>query len=144
VVYLGVAFSVVFVQEWLEWQVARYCLRSLRQIMKKVAISPDGALNRLKEGNQNFLQDKQSTPKAMGSERRMEIARSQSPFAVLVSCSDSRVPLKLLFGCGLGELFIIRNAGNTVDTVALGSIEYAVYALGVSLIVVQGHDDAAQ
>ncbi|WP_286787306.1 MULTISPECIES: carbonic anhydrase [unclassified Pseudomonas] len=109
-------------------------------VEKKVAISPDEALNRLKEGNQNFLQDKQSTPNTLGSERRLEIARSQSPFAVLVSCSDSRVPPELLFGRGLGELFIVRNAGNTVDTVALGSIEYAVYALGVSLIVVLGHE----
>lgn len=54
------------------------------------------------------------------SDRRMEIARGQVPFAVLVGCSDSRVPPELLFDTGLGELFIVRNAGNTVDTVALG------------------------
>ena len=60
--------------------------------------------------------------------------------AVLVSCSDSRVPPELLFGRGLGELFIVRNAGNTVDTVAQGSIEYAVAELGVPLIVVLGHE----
>ncbi|TWI57564.1 carbonic anhydrase [Pseudomonas duriflava] len=107
---------------------------------KKATITPDEALSRLKQGNQTFLENKQSLPAAMGSERRLEIARSQSPFAVLVSCSDSRVPPELLFGRGLGELFIVRNAGNTVDTVALGSIEYAVYALGVPLIVVLGHE----
>jgi carbonic anhydrase len=73
-------------------------------------------------------------------ERRVEIARAQYPVAVLVSCSDSRVPPELLFGRGLGELFIIRNAGNTVDTVALGSIEYAVGVLGVPLVVVMGHE----
>jgi carbonic anhydrase len=57
-----------------------------------------------------------------------------------VSCSDSRVPPELLFGRGLGELFIIRNAGNTVDTTALGSIEYGVAELGIPLIVVMGHE----
>ncbi|HEX7743370.1 MAG TPA: carbonic anhydrase [Sphingobium sp.] len=57
-----------------------------------------------------------------------------------MSCSDSRVPPELLFGRGLGELFIIRNAGNTVDTVAMGSIEYAVLELGVPLVVVMGHE----
>ena len=60
--------------------------------------------------------------------------------AVLVSCSDSRVPPELLFGRGLGELFIVRNAGNTVDTTALGSIQYAVAELGVPLVLVLGHE----
>ncbi len=59
---------------------------------------------------------------------------------MLVGCSDSRVPPELLFGRGLGELFIVRNAGNTVDTAALGSIEYAVGVLGVPLLVVLGHE----
>jgi carbonic anhydrase len=77
---------------------------------------------------------------AQGRERRLEIACGQTPFAVLVSCSDSRVPPELLFGRGLGELFIVRNAGNTVDTTALGSIEYAVAELGVPLVVVLGHE----
>ena len=62
------------------------------------------------------------------------------PFAVLVGCSDSRVAPEVLFNTGLGELFIVRNAGNTVDTVALGSIEYAIAVLGVPLIVVLGHE----
>ena len=62
------------------------------------------------------------------------------PFAVLVSCSDSPVPPELLFGRGLGELLIVRNAGNTVDTTALGSIEYAVAELGVPIVVVMGHE----
>jgi carbonic anhydrase len=75
-----------------------------------------------------------------GRERRLEIARGQTPFATLVSCSDSRVPPELLFGRGLGELFIVRNAGNTVDTAALGSIEYGVAQLGVPLVVVMGHE----
>ena len=75
-----------------------------------------------------------------GREHRLEIAQGQAPFAAYVTCSDSRVSPEILFGRGLGELFIIRNAGNTVDTVALGSIEYAVAELGVPLIVVMGHE----
>ena len=74
-----------------------------------------------------------------GHIRRMEIARSQIPFAVMLGCSDSRVSPELLFNTGLGELFIVRNAGNTIDTVALGSIQYGVLVLGAPLIVVLGH-----
>lgn len=108
----------------------------------KTTIGPDEALQLLKEGNEKFLRDMRAsgTRSALTQERRLELARSQSPFAILVSCSDSRVPPELLFGRGLGELFIVRNAGNTVDNVALGSIEFAVAALNVSLIVVMGHE----
>lgn len=106
---------------------------------KKTNLTPQQALNLLKEGNAKFITD---TPLSgmMDKERRLAIARSQTPIAVLVSCSDSRVPPELLFGRGLGELFIVRNAGNTVDTVAEGSIEYAVAELGVPLVVVMGHE----
>ena len=102
-------------------------------------LTPDQALETLKEGNRSFKTD--SPVRAVqGRDRRLEIARGQTPFAILVSCSDSRVPPELLFGRGLGELFIVRNAGNTVDTTALGTIEYGVAALGVPLIVVMGHE----
>src|SRR4051794_4966757 len=105
---------------------------------KKTDLTPDQALQLLKQGNEKFVADNpmQAT---MSRDRRLEIAQGQTPFAVLVSCSDSRVPPELLFGRGLGELFIIRNAGNTIDTTALGSVEYAVAELGVPLIVVMGH-----
>jgi carbonic anhydrase len=77
----------------------------------------------------------------MSRARRLEIAKGQTPFAVLVSCSDSRVGPEQLFGRGLGELFIVRNAGNTAaSTQAMGSIEYAVAELGVPLVVVLGHE----
>lgn len=105
----------------------------------KTALSPDEALELLIEGNRNFLNDV-PTSAPIGRERRLEIAKGQAPFAAYVTCSDSRVSPEILFGRGLGELFIIRNAGNTVDTVALGSIEYAVAELGVPLIVVMGHE----
>jgi carbonic anhydrase len=106
---------------------------------RKTDLTADQALALLKEGNERFVAGN-PVQSAQGRERRLEIARGQTPFAVLVSCSDSRVPPELLFGRGLGELFIVRNAGNTVDTTALGSIQYAVAELGVPLVVVMGHE----
>ena len=106
---------------------------------KKTDLTPDQALALLKEGNDKFVGDAAMRP-AIGRERRLEIARGQAPFAVLVGCADSRVAPELLFGRGLGELFIVRNAGNTVDNAAQGSIEYAVAELGVPLVVVLGHE----
>ena len=105
----------------------------------RTTLNPDQALQTLINGNRSFVTDS-PIRSVTGRMRRLELARSQAPFAVLVSCSDSRVPPELLFGRGLGELFIVRNAGNTVDTVALGSIEYAVGVLGVPLVVVMGHE----
>jgi carbonic anhydrase len=102
-------------------------------------VSPDQALEMLKKGNDEFLHEAPYSF-AHGPERRGELARGQAPFAVLVGCSDSRVPPELLFGRGLGELFIVRNAGNTVDTAALGSVEYGVGVLGCPLVVVLGHE----
>ena len=104
----------------------------------RTTLNPDQALAVLREGNTSFSTDS-PIRSAVGRQRRLELALSQAPFVVLVSCSDSRVPPELLFGRGLGEMFIVRNAGNTVDTTALGSIEYAVSQLGVPLIVVMGH-----
>ena len=106
--------------------------------VKKTELSPDQALAKLKEGNERFVADPAACFEKL-AERRREIALGQAPFAAVVACSDSRVPPELLFGRGLGELFIIRDAGNTVDTVGLGSIQYAVEHLGVPLLVVLGH-----
>lgn len=106
----------------------------------KTDLTPTQALAKLKQGHADFLADKPSVKTTRDSARRLAIARSQVPFAVLVGCSDSRVSPELLFDTGLGELFIVRNAGNTIDTVALGSIEYAVQVLNVPLILVLGHE----
>ena len=106
----------------------------------KTDMTPMQALAKLKQGHVDFLADKPSVKTTRDSARRLAIARSQVPFAVLVGCSDSRVSPELLFDTGLGELFIVRNAGNTIDTVALGSIEYAVQVLNVPLILVLGHE----
>jgi carbonic anhydrase len=103
-------------------------------------MTPDEALAILEEGNRAFLQDAPLRPQ-LDRESRLALAMGQQPFAAYVSCSDSRVPPELLFGRGLGELFIVRNAGNTLDTAAMGSLEFAVSVLGVPLIVVMGHED---
>jgi carbonic anhydrase len=106
---------------------------------RKTDLTPQQVLRVLKEGNAKFVSETPGRP-LLSKERRLEIARGQAPIAVILSCSDSRVPPELLFSRGLGELFIVRNAGNTVDTVAIGSIEYAVVELGVPLVLVMGHE----
>ncbi|MFC0677137.1 carbonic anhydrase [Lysobacter korlensis] len=105
----------------------------------KTTLTPDQALQRLKDANNAFISDKAPTS-PLGRKRRLELAQGQAPFAVLLSCSDSRVPPEMLFGQGLGDLFTVRVAGNTVSPEGLGSIEYAVAELGVPLIVVLGHE----
>lgn len=101
--------------------------------------SPEEALRRLIAGNAAFVADQPVLPD-ISHERRMALAQGQQPFATLVGCSDSRVGPEHLFGAGLGELFIVRTAGNNVDTAGMGSIEYSVTALKVPLIVVLGHE----
>jgi len=97
------------------------------------------ALTRLMAGNERFQNDKTSHP-LLHSERREELVGGQSPFAVILSCSDSRVPPELIFDQGLGGLFVVRIAGNTVTRAGLESIDYAVSHLGTNLIMVLGHD----
>ena len=100
--------------------------------------SSDEALQILKEGNARFTTDK-SVLRNINAERRQSLKNGQNPYAVIVSCSDSRVTPTTVFNAGLGELFDIRLAGNVVDDDALGSIEYAVEHLNTPLIVVMGH-----
>lgn len=97
------------------------------------------AVEILKEGNARFT-DGRFTKKDLGEERRKTLAAGQKPFAVIVSCSDSRVPPELLFDQALGDVFVVRVAGNVVDDVARGSVEYAVEHLGAHLVVVLGHE----
>ncbi|MEW6653841.1 MAG: carbonic anhydrase [Bacteroidota bacterium] len=96
-------------------------------------------LEKLIEGNKRFAADI-AAHQNQNSNRREETAQQQKPFAVIITCSDSRVPPEILFDQGIGDLFVIRTAGNLVDDIALGSIEYAVEHLKVSLIVVLGHE----
>ena len=103
-------------------------------------LSPDAALALLKEGNRTYVAGATVRQELMGAERRAALEQGQGPFCVLVGCSDSRVPPELLFGRGLGDLFVIRNAGHVVDLAAMGSIEYGVAVLGAPLVVVLGHE----
>ena len=99
----------------------------------------DMALKRLQAGNAHFVDDS-STRTNKHAKRRAEVAEKQKPFAIVVSCSDSRVGPEVVFDQGLGDLFVVRTAGHVVDDVGLGSIEYAVEHLGASLILVLGHE----
>ncbi len=96
------------------------------------------ALQKLADGNKRFFGSKLTHPNQT-AERRNEVSKGQRPFAVIVGCSDSRIPPEIVFDQGLGDLFVIRVAGNIVDDIALGSIEYAVDHLGAQLVVVLGH-----
>lgn len=104
-----------------------------------IQLTPSQALERLKDGNRRFLEDAPYQP-PMDRLHRLHLAAAQRPFAAYLSCSDSRVPPELLFERGLGELFIVRNAGNALCASALGSLEFAVTQLEVPLIVVMGHE----
>lgn len=99
---------------------------------------PESALSKLKEGNARFASASTSSGKPTAA-RRAETAEGQHPFAIIVACADSRVGPELIFDQNIGDLFVIRTAGNLVDDHALGSIEYAVEHLGTRLIVVVGH-----
>ena len=103
-----------------------------------VTITADEALAQLKAGNERFVMGKVIHPNE-GAARRAEVAKGQKPFAIIVGCSDSRVGPEVVFDQGLGDLFVIRTAGNVVDDVALGSIEYAADHFGVPVILVLGH-----
>src|SRR4029077_7916599 len=102
------------------------------------SVPPDHALARLKTGHERFAQSKVSTGKPVAA-RRAETAQDQHPFAIIVGCADSRTAPEIIFDQTIGDLFVVRTAGNLVDDYALGSIEYAVDHLGTRLIVVLGH-----
>ncbi len=107
--------------------------------MPKTDLTPDQALARLAEGNRHFVAGDAARPDLSAS-RRHALTAGQAPFAAVLGCADSRVPPEMAFSTGLGEIFTIRVAGNSVGTGELGSLEYAVNMLGVPLIVVLGHE----
>lgn len=100
--------------------------------------TPDAALTRLLEGNRRFVAGQLQHP-SQSAARRVEIARGQHPFAVILTCADSRLAPEIIFDQGLGDLFVVRNAGNLAGDHVLGSIEYAVEHLHTPLVVVLGH-----
>jgi carbonic anhydrase len=109
-------------------------------ISENIIASGAAALQKLIEGNNRFVSG-QLAAKDLGAGRREALLKGQHPFAVILSCSDSRVPPELLFDQAMGDLFVVRTAGNVVDAVAVGSVEYAVEHLHTPLVVVMGHEN---
>ena len=105
----------------------------------KITMSADKALERLKNGNKKYVETGLSNGDVSSSVRLKTSSHGQEPFAVVVTCSDSRVIPETIFSAGIGELFVIRVAGNVIDDHQLGSIEYAASHLGARLIVIMGH-----
>jgi carbonic anhydrase len=104
------------------------------------SLSPQESLEKLKEGNNRYIED-QLLHGDQSAARREAVSPSQEPFAVILGCSDSRVPPELIFDQGLGDLFVIRVAGNVVGPLELDSVEYSVKHLHSSLVVVLGHQN---
>lgn len=105
----------------------------------KANLSADEALAKLKEGNRRFVENQLTHPHE-DMQWRFSLVDKQEPYAVVVTCSDSRVTPEIIFDQGLGDLFVIRVAGNVAKDKVIGTIEYAVEHLGVNLIVVMGHE----
>ncbi len=103
------------------------------------AVTPEAAVAKLMAGNARYASNSTSSGKPTGKARAAN-AQTQHPFAIVVGCADSRTSPEIVFDQNLGDLFVIRTAGNLVDDYALGSIEYAVAHLGTKLIVVLGHE----
>lgn len=102
-------------------------------------ISAREALQRLRAGNERFTSDVRTGDSLRSQARRLELAAGQEPFAAILGCSDSRVPVEMVFDQGLGDLFVIRVAGNIVAPSQVGSVEFAADLFGTRLVVVLGH-----
>lgn len=102
-------------------------------------ISASEALQRLRDGNQRFVSGVRSVEAMLSHARRDQFAASQQPFAIILGCSDSRVPAEIVFDQGLGDLFVIRVAGNIVAPSQVGSVEFAAEQFKTRLVVVMGH-----
>ena len=98
-------------------------------------------LVRLQEGNRRFVASIADTAPALTQTRRLLLAEGQQPFAIILGCSDSRVPAELVFGQGFGDLFVIRVAGNIVAPSQVGSVEFAAARFGTRLVIVLGHTE---
>ena len=97
------------------------------------------ALALLQEGNRRFVAETSNRDAIAGRARRLELATSQAPFATILGCSDSRVPVEIVFDQGLGDLFVIRVAGNIIAPSLIGSVEFAAEQFGTRLVVILGH-----
>lgn len=104
-----------------------------------MSINAQAALARLREGNRRFASGQSSLERTLTQKRRMELLSDQEPFAIVLGCSDSRAPAEIIFDQGLGELFVIRVAGNIIAPSLVGSVEFAAERFGTRLVVVLGH-----
>jgi carbonic anhydrase len=113
---------------------------SVAYAAETTSVTADEAMTKLQSGNEKYVGAPQMCAADLLAQRE-KVAKGQTPWATIITCSDSRVPPELLFGgLGVGELFVARNAGNMVDTATMGTIEYGAEHLGVPLIVVMGHE----
>lgn len=108
-------------------------------MIKHITITPSEALEKLKAGNAKYIHALANDSDISQARRNETLVNGQSPYAIIITCSDSRVIPENIFMAGIGELFVIRIAGNVIDEHQLGSIEYAASHLGAPLIVVMGH-----
>lgn len=133
---LGVtgAFGVMVTASDLLWRV-----QPAKAAEASQSLSPDAALQKLMAGNERFIQHKPQYPD-QSALRLQEVAQAQHPFATVLTCADSRVPVEILFDQGVGDIFDVRIAGNIATPEARGSIEYAVALLGTPLLMVLGHE----
>ncbi len=127
--FWGALFAVIFSVMYFKW----YDLKPMEGI-------DAGTYLRLMEGNKRFASGHPRHPDESPGHRR-KMAKGQKPFAVIVTCSDSRLSPELIFDQGIGDLFVIRTAGNLISDMEMGSIEYAVEHLGVRTILVMGHEE---
>jgi len=104
-------------------------------------ISAQEALQRLRDGNRRFVASLQNPDAPLKEPRRYELINEQFPYATILGCSDSRVPAEIVFDAGLGDLFVIRVAGNIVAPSQVGSVEFAAAKFGTPLVVVLGHSN---
>lgn len=103
-------------------------------------ISPQEALKRLIEGNERFANNASIHPNRY-EETKNALLKQQKPFVAVLSCSDSRVPIEIIFDAGLGDIFAVRTAGHVLSKEVLGSLEYAIKSLGVKLVMILGHEN---
>jgi carbonic anhydrase len=139
--HMKIAFrSLVFVSTFV---VLAGCARSTEQFSSPsdstILPTTAGPIDKLKQGNARFVSGHAQHPN-QGAAKLKEVAPHQHPFAIVVSCSDSRVPPELVFDQGVGDLFVVRTAGHVIDKAAMASIEYAVEHLGAESLVVMGHE----
>ncbi|MFM7572018.1 MAG: carbonic anhydrase, partial [Snowella sp.] len=110
------------------------------EVVAKNDMTPDEILTKFMEGNQRFVKQKREKPNQT-TVRLEEVAAGQAPFAAVLSCADSRVPVEIVFDRGVGDIFVVRDAGNIAADESIGSLEFGTLVLGAKVLMVIGHQD---